>query len=217
MAAFTFNATQYAPRYDASSALPAGRHPVVIVDSVFKPTKDSSPSDPRSFLELKLSAIDGPAKGGSITDRLNVQHPNQQVVTIAFSQLAAYCAVTGKQGFSDTSELHNIPFQVEVGPQRNNEQYMEVKGVYFLDGRSAADVGGPAPQQPAQGGFQPQPQGYPTQTAQTPPYAAQPPATASAAPAAQGFPSNAAPAAQGFPSNAAPAFQPGGAPPWAKR
>lgn len=215
MVQYAFNATQYTPRYDSTAGLAAGRHPVVIADSTFKPTKDSTPSDPRSFLELKLVAIDGPSKGGSIPDRLNIQHPNQQTVTIAYSQLAAYCAVTGRQGFNDTSELHNIPFLIEVGPQRNNEQYMEVKGVYFLDGRSASDVGA-APQQPAQG-LAGNPGAYAAGVAAThgqqvaqsaggapwgggaaqpAPAAYQPPQTAQAAPAA------------------APAFQPGGAPPW---
>jgi hypothetical protein len=206
MAQFQFNATQYAPRYDSTAGLPAGRHPVVITESMFKPTKDSTPSDPRSFLELKLEAIDGPAKGGSIPDRLTIQHPNQQTVIIAYSQLAAYCAVTGKQGFNDTAELHNIPFLIEVGPQRNNDQYTEVKGVYFLDGRSACDTRGPPSQQPQQG-FQPQPQGSPLPAAATPPYTVQPPASPSAAPAAQGFPSNVS--AQGF--------QPGNQPPWGRK
>lgn len=204
MVQYAFNATQYTPRYDATAGLTAGRHPVVIADSTFKPTKDSSPADPRSFLEFKLVAIDGPSKGGSIPDRLNIQHPNQQTVTIAYSQLAAYCAVTGRQGFNDTSELHNIPFMIEVGPQRNNEQYMEVKGVYFLDGRSASDAGAAPQQQPAQGGFSPAPQttagaAWSPGAAQLGPGAYQPPQTAQAAPAA------------------APAFQPGSAPPWGKR
>lgn len=223
MVSMQFNATQYAPRYDSTAGLTAGRHPVVIADSTFKPTKDSTPSDPRSFLELKLVAIDGPSKGGSIPDRLNIQHPNQQTVTIAYSQLAAYCAVTGRQGFNDTSELHNIPFLIEVGPQRNNDQYMEVKGVYFLDGRSASDTGqvpATSQQQPAQapayqapqtaggapwGGGAAQPQGFPQTAVVQPPYAL----PASTHGAAQSTTTS--------PSNPAPAFQPGGAPPWGKR
>ena len=138
MVAMQFNATSFTPRYSGSDGLPPGKHPVIIVSSAFVPTKDSTPQDPRMMLVFTLEATDGPAKGGKQTDRLLVQHPNQQTVNIAMSQLAAYCAVTGRQGFNDTSELHNIPFMIEVGPQKNNADYTEVKGVYFLDGRDAA-------------------------------------------------------------------------------
>ena len=138
MVAMQFNATAFTPRYSGSDGLPPGKHPVIISASEFRPTKDSSPSDPRMMLVFTLEAIDGPAKGGKQTDRLNIHNPNQQTVNIAMSQLAAYCAVTGRQGFNDTSELHNIPFMVEIGPQKNNADYTEVKGVYFLDGRDAA-------------------------------------------------------------------------------
>ena len=90
------------------------------------------------------------------------------------SQLAAYCAVTGRQGFNDTSELHNIPFMVEVGPQKNNDQYTEVKGVYFLDGRDAASNPQSAPAAANQGAAPaspsfPQPSGQSFQATQTPP------------------------------------------------
>ena len=138
MAQFQFNASQHAPRYSASDGLPAGKHPVVIVASEFRPTKDSTPSDPRSMLALTLQAIDGPAKGSKQTDRLNLQHPNMQTVSIAQAQLSAYCMVTGRPGFSDTSALHNIPFIAEIGPQKNNDQYTEVKGLYFIDGRDVS-------------------------------------------------------------------------------
>lgn len=140
MVQMSFNAAQFTPRYSGSDGLPPGKHPVIISASEFRPTKDSSPSDPRMMLVFTLEAIGGPAKGGKQTDRLNIQNPNQQTVNIAMSQLAAYCAVTRRQGFNDTSELHNIPFMIEVGPQKNNADYTEVKGVYFLDGRDAAST-----------------------------------------------------------------------------
>ena len=179
MVAMQFNAGQFTPRYSGSDGLPPGKHPVMIVESEFRPTKDSTPNDPRMMLVFTLEAIDGPAKGGKQTDRLNVQNPNQQTVNIAMSQLAAYCAVTGRQGFNDTSEIHNIPFMVEVGPQKNNADYTEVKGVYFLDGRDAAS-----------GAAQAGPQGFPTSAVQASPNVAQfAPAAATAAPAT-GFPSN---------------------------
>ena len=65
MVAMQFNATAYTPRYSGSDGLPPGKHPVIIVASEFRPTKDSSPSDPRMMLVFTLEAIDGPAKGAS--------------------------------------------------------------------------------------------------------------------------------------------------------
>jgi len=166
MVAFQFNASGVTPRYSASDGLPTGKHIVIISSSEFLPTKDSTPSDPRSMLVFTLEAIDGPAKGGKQVDRLNLQNPSQQTVNIAYGQLAAYCAVTGRQGFNDTSELHNIPFMIEVGPQKNNDKYNEVKGVYFADGRDAAS--GASPQMGSQGS-----QPFPQPSGAAPPWARQ--------------------------------------------
>lgn len=204
MVQMSFNATQYAPRYSAADGLPAGKHIVHIIESEFKPTKDSTPNDPRSMLVFKMEAIDGPSRGGKQTDRLNLQNPNQQTVNIAYGQLAAYCAVTGRQGFNDTQELHGIPFMIEVGPQKNNPEYMEVKGVYFADGRDAAS--GAAPVQ--QAAVNPVQQGFPTNAGQASPNVGQfVPAASPTGPATR-FPFN--PPQQ--------TFQPaGGAPPWARK
>ncbi len=194
MVGFSFNAQNYEPRYSGGDTLSAGKHIVSIIDSSFVPTKDSSPSDPRSMLVLKMAA----QSGGSITDRLNIQNPNQQTVQIAYGQLAAYCAVVGKQGFNDTQELHNIPFMIEVAPQKARPEYMEVVGVYFADGRPANS--------PA---------------AQPAPAVAQPAAPFGASgPMAVNIPHNASPQANAvgpgqFPSSPQPApFAPGAAPPW---
>ncbi len=199
MAQFQFNATNYEPRYSGGDTLGSGKHIVTIVDSDFRPTKDSSPNDPRSMLVLKMAA----QSGGSITDRLNIQNPNQQTVQIAYGQLAAYCAVVGRQGFNDTQELHNIPFMIEVAPQKERPEYMNIVGVYFADGRPA-NAGAPAPQ--------PVPMGGQHSVVQP----AAPFAPASAAP----IQLTAAPpaTAQAFPSSPQPApFQPGAAPPWQRR
>ena len=86
---------------------------------------------------------------------------------------------------------------VEIGQQKDNDKYTEVKGVYFLDGRDAAS--GAA-------------QGFPTNAAQASPNAAQLAPAASPMAPATGFPSSPQPFA-GQP----PQFQPGpvaGKAPW---
>ncbi len=211
MAQFQFNATQYEPRYSGGDTLGPGKHIVTIVESDFRPTKDSTPNDPRSMLVLKMAA----QSGGSITDRLNIQNPNQQTVQIAYGQLAAYCAVVGRQGFNDTQELHSIPFMIEVAPQKARPEYMEVVGVYFADGSSAnspasvqqfvpAAQPAPAVAQPAApfGGAQSSAPFAPTQAAGAPQWN-----NATVGAASTQSPSSPQPAP----------FQPGATPPWQRR
>lgn len=197
MVQFSFNATQYEPRFGGADSMGPGKHsPVCIVESEWRPTKDSTPSDPRSMLCFKIADN----VGASITLRLNLQNPNQQTVQIANNQLAAICAVTGRMGFNDTQELHNIPFMIEVAAQRGNEKYMEVVGVYFADGRPANSVGQPVQQQAQSVPFAPA-AGAPT------------PATAPISTPAPNFPSSPPQPFAGQPASLAPAA----APPWARR
>lgn len=238
MAQYQFNATQYEPRYNATNTMTPGKHIARIVESEFRPTKDSTPADPRSMLCLTIVADDG----GSIVDRLNVQNPNQQTVQIAYSQLAAYCAVTGRQGFNDTSELHNIPFMVEVAPQKNNPTYVEVVGVYFADGRPANAGPALSPTQTAQAEAMrnvappfshaapavaphsaqvpvaaTSPTTYPS-SPQPAPFAPVKAAIAEPPPTGPAFPSNPQPSGMSAPFAGQPsAFVPGAAPPWARR
>lgn len=161
---FQFNAQQFQPQYGTDGGgLPAGRHKVVIEKSELVPTKDNS----GQYLQFTLKCVEGLAGGGTQKDRLNVHNNNPQTVAIANQQLAAYCAVTGKPGFNDTSELHNISFFVEVGAQRNNPEFTEIKKLFDINGNEAGKSSAPAQvnqdqQQPPAGfgpagsGFQPQ-------------------------------------------------------------
>lgn len=210
MPSFNFNATAHQPRYGGGNTLSVGKHVVRITSSEFVPTRDSTATDPRSMLVFTLEALDG---SGTIKDRLNLQNPNQQTVNIAYSQLAAYCTVVGKQGITATEELHGIPFMIQVGKQRNNDQYTEVQAVMYADGReigSSAPAPAPAPQaapapapQPWNGQLPHQQQAAPAAPPAQPPF--QP-----AAPAAPAAPWGAPPTAS------APVPAPGSAPPWAR-
>jgi len=169
-----FNAQQYDPSQSVGG-LPIGKHPVVIESSEFK----ANAKNDGGYLQLNLKIIDGPQTGTIGAYRLNLYHSNQQTVEIAHRQLSAVCHVIGVFNVQDTAQLHNIPFMVEVGPQKNDPQYTEVKRVYDINGNEPGKAGaGAAPatfappaaqqtapaQQPAWGQPQQQTQQQPAET-----------------------------------------------------
>lgn len=144
-----FNANNYDPTQGVGG-LPIGKHPVVIQSSDVKATK----ANDGGYLQLDLLIIDGPQKGTVGAYRINLYNASQQAVDIANRQMSAISHVTGVFMIQDTAQLHNIPFIVEVGPQKNDPQYTEVKKVYDIHGNEPgkAPAGGGAAQPQGQGG-----------------------------------------------------------------
>ncbi len=207
MVAYAFNSQGIDPQYAGGGGLGAGRHPVTITKTDAKPTKDNT----GGYIEFTLTAFDGPQKGMSITDRLNVHNTNPVAVEIANKQMAAYCAVTGVFHFQNTDELMNKPFVIEVVPQKGNPQYTEVGGLFDMNGNEPGKAGS-GPMTAGQGQpQQPPPQGFGA-TGQPPannaPQGGQPqgqPQGFGQPPADQGQP-------QGAPGGGQPGWQGGGAP-----
>ena len=150
-----FNAQQYDPTQGGGS-LPVGRHPVIIESSEVKANK----ANDGGYLQLNLKLIDGPQTGTTGAYRLNLYHSNPQTSEIAHRQLSAICHCVGVFNVQDSSQLHNIPFIIEVGLQKGEEAaqkgYTEVKKVFDINGNEPgkAGQGAPAaqPQQPQGGG-----------------------------------------------------------------
>lgn len=166
-----FNAHNFDPTQSAGM-LPVGRHPVVIESSEVKANK----ANDGGYLQFNLKIIDGPAAGQTGAYRLNLYHANPQTVEIANRQLSAISHVTGVFMISDSAQLHNIPFVVEVGtqkPTREQEEarqrgenvtlYTEVKKVFDINGNEPGKQGqgGGAAQPQQQQPQQQQPQGQP--------------------------------------------------------
>lgn len=149
MVNLVFNANQFKPSYGSDGGgLSVGRHKVIVDKTEMMPVKDN-PNN--GYLAITLKSIEGASAGQTQTDRLNLYNVNPQTVAIANGQLSAYCFVVGKPSFNDTSELHNIPFFVDIAQQRNNPEYTEVKKLYTLAGVEPGKS--PAPQaQPPSGG-----------------------------------------------------------------
>lgn len=185
-----FDASKVDPS-QGSSALPIGKHPVIVESSEVKPNKNND----GGYLQLNIRITDGPQAGAVGAYRLNLYHSNPQTVEIAHKQLSAICYVTGVFLLQDSAQLHNIPFIIEVGPQKNDAQYTEVKKVFDIQGNEPGKQGHapvawgqPAAQQqqpqgnaPAWGGQQ-QPAQQPAQQRSAQGAAWQQGATAGAAP-----------------------------------
>lgn len=135
-----FNARNVDPT-QGMGGLPIGKYPVVIIKSEVKPTKDND----SGYLQLDLQVTEGENQGAVGAYRLNLYHTNQQTVEIAHRQLSAVCHVTGVFELTDSQQLHNIPFVIEVGLQKepNPNKYTEVKRVFDMGGNEPTLGGAP--------------------------------------------------------------------------
>lgn len=161
MVAFTFNAQQYTPRYGGGSneQLPPGKYTGVIVSAEPVNTTDAGGNIKGGYLALTLTPTEGALVGQKHIDRLNLHHSNPKTVEIANEQMSAYCHVLGQFSIADTNQLCNIPFQFEIGWQKNNEPsqekpnggYTEVKAIFDVNGNPPGKAGsGPQVQQQQQ-------------------------------------------------------------------
>lgn len=161
MVQFNFDATQVAPS-TGYEPLPEGWYNVAISESEIKPTKDKE----GAYLQLKAKVIDGPQMGKVVFIRLNVQNKNQQAVDIAYGELSAICHVTGVYNVQESTQLHNIPFQLRVIVKAgDNGPNNEIKGYKDAQGNDPgkAGAGGATQGQPQNFGGQPPAQGQPPQ------------------------------------------------------
>lgn len=131
-----FNAHNVDPTQGVGG-FPVGKHIVQIIESDIKATK----SGDSGMLELVCEVLDGDAKGTTGAYRLNIYNTNPQAAEIAKRQLSAVCHVTGVFQLDDTRALHNIPFMIEVKPQKNDPQYTEVSKVYDTAGNEPGKQG----------------------------------------------------------------------------
>lgn len=133
-----YDANNFEPA-KAFDAIPAGDYPVIIVESSFELTKNAQQSGNENdgkYLKLKLQVIEGPHKGRTLFDQLNIKNPNEQTVKIALATLSAICRAVGRMKPRDSSELHNIPLIAKViqdtykGEQKNKVRgYKPIKPV----------------------------------------------------------------------------------------
>lgn len=170
-----FDARSVEPSSGGSNQLPVSDSngwPVVIINSDVVPVKDKPNA---AFIRFDLMIIDGEHKGAEGTYRVNYFSDSEVAANIAKGQLSALGHVTGQFSIANTAQLHNIPFRVVVGLQKDKESaekgFTEIKYVLDINGNKAGKSGAqavaaptpsptpaPAPQPapaPAPGGWAP--------------------------------------------------------------
>lgn len=125
MTQLNFDATQVAPAA-AFDPLPSDKYVAAITASEVKPTKAGT----GSYLQLEFTVLDGEYKGRKVWDRLNLNNPNAQAVSIARSQLSAICHAVKILQVRESAQLHNIPLVITVKLKQDadGEMYNEIKG-----------------------------------------------------------------------------------------
>lgn len=138
MARLSFNAVAVDPAHNFG-VLPPGKYLTIVTNSEIKETAART----GQYLQLEHTVIDGPNKGRKVWDRLNIVNQNKTAEEIAHRTLSSICRIVGVMNLQDSAELHNKPMLIELSVEKRNdngEDQNRVKGYYFPDGRSPADV-----------------------------------------------------------------------------
>ena len=112
--------------------LPAGHYKMVIINDLLKDNRAGN----GKILKLKLQVIDGPHKGVTIDDHINLTNPNKQCQEIGQGTLKKICRLSNVQyPPADTTGLYGKPMSVKVAVQSfksnmtgNDLQSNNVKG-----------------------------------------------------------------------------------------
>lgn len=110
-----------------------------IIDSEMKATKSGN----GEYLALKVEVLDGPNKGRTVYDNLNLDNPSQKAMEIAYQTLSAIGHATGVMNITNSEQVHNIPMLVTFAVDGS---YTRIKG---YDPVGAAAAPAPATQAPA--------------------------------------------------------------------
>lgn len=149
-----FNALQHNPEMGVPS-LPLGlKQPVRIIASEVKGAKENNNNGMASFT---VEVLDGVNKGAQGAINFNIYNQNGEAARIAHDHLSAMAYAIGVVQFQDTQALHNIPFMIDVTPQKvkagsEDKGYVEVSAYYDQFGNKPKR--GQIPGQQAQGSGQ---------------------------------------------------------------
>ena len=104
-----FNANDHEPstKYEP---IPEGIYQAVIDMTEMKATKSGN----GEYLQIKWTIIEGEQKGRTVTDRLNLDNPNEKAVKIANSTLSAICRAVEHMKLNDHEELRGHTAEIEV-------------------------------------------------------------------------------------------------------
>lgn len=110
----TFNVADLPDTSGNTVLIPAGQYKAVIVSSEFKDTSNGQ----GKYLALKVVLTEGQYANTEFTERLNLVNQNQKAVEIAYKTLARISEAVGmSQTPSDSNQLHNKPFMVDIATE----------------------------------------------------------------------------------------------------
>lgn len=109
MAELNFDSNTVDPR-DSFAPLPNGWYQGEITKSESRQNKAGT----GSYLQLEIKIMGPTHEGRIIWDRLNLNHPKENVVEIAQRTLSSICKATGVLTVKDSSELHGKPFAIKL-------------------------------------------------------------------------------------------------------
>lgn len=130
---------------------PPGMFDFRISNTYGKPTKDGTGG---------MFVVEFTTPAGRIESRYNLWNQSQQAVDIAQKELSALCHAVGifKLSFDQNNlpmagaELRGAMGRVEIAPQKNNPDYMEVKKVFDVNGNEPGKAPQAAPTPAQQSG-----------------------------------------------------------------
>ena len=133
-----FDANQVDPSVQFDP-LPAGRYPVIVVESEMKATKAGT----GRYLQLTFQVIEGELQGRLVWTRLNLENSNEMAVKVARAELSALCRAVGVMQPRDSVELHNKPLEITVGLKRRDDsgEFKSVVKGYRKRGSPAVGAG----------------------------------------------------------------------------
>lgn len=144
-----FDATNIPPQ-QAGGKHPEYSGPATITGTRAEPTKDGTGG---------MFVVTYTTPAGSIDSRYNLWNKSEKAVEIANKELSALCHATGIFKLSMSAdnlpmcghELRGAQLVIDVRPQANNPDYMEVKKVYDRNGNEPGKAPTNAPQPQQQG------------------------------------------------------------------
>jgi hypothetical protein len=111
--------------------------------SLIRPLRKRRPARANT-LNLLFKLTDGVHSGRRLWERLNVSNPNKTAEDIARSQLAMLCQAVGVTKLTQTEDLHDKPFLMQVDIDRKDTTRNRIMGYQAAGGKASAPAT-PAP------------------------------------------------------------------------
>ncbi len=154
-----FDASKVEP-FEGFDPIPAGDYVLMMVGSEMKESKQNANN---KYMNWRAQVAEGPHKGRTLFEIMNLGHEKEDVRKIAQGQLSALCRAVGIMQVRNSAELYNRPFGAKVTIEKYEDKFSnKIKSYHALGSQPAqSPTTQQAPQtqvqngQPSTGAFQP--------------------------------------------------------------